>query len=354
MEERKIRVAITHGDTNGVGYELIFKIFEDPAMLEMCTPIVYGAPKVAAYHRKALGLETSYSVIASVEEARADRLNLLSTSDEDIKVELGQPTDVAVEAARKALKQAMVDVQHGKADVLVMAPDTLPDFLSREPEVLRLWFAGDLRLALVTNAMAIKEVPAAITKQKVVDKARILHTSLRRDLRISSPRIAVLALNPPTGNEENPWGTEEKEAIIPAIAELEQQDIQAFGPYAAESFFGQGLYQKFDGVLAMYDDQGMTPMKTIARGDAYSLATGMPFVCTGTETGVGFDVAGKGCADESSLREAIYLAIDVFRHRQDYDRPLGNPLPKLYKEKRDDSEKVRFAVPKPKEQPKQE
>ena len=353
-QERKIRVAITHGDTNGVGYELIFRIFEDPAMLELCTPIVYGSPKVATYHRKTLNMETPFSIIASAEEAKPDRLNLLTTFDEEIKVEFGQPSDEATEAARKALKQAMVDVQHGKVDVLVMAPDTLPDFLSREPEVLRLRLADDLRLALVTNLLAIKDVPEAITKQKVVDKAKIFHTALRRDLRISNPRIAVLALNPPTDNEEDPWGDEEKEVIIPAIDELEQMGIQAFGPYAAESFFGQGSYQKFDGILAMYYDQGMTPMKTIAQSDAFSLATGMPFVCTSTETGVGFDIAGKGIADEASLRNAIYLAIDVFRNRLHYDEPMGNPLPKLYKEKRDDSEKVRFAVPKPKEPQKTE
>ena len=353
-QDRKIRVAITHGDTNGVGYELIFKIFEDPAMLELCTPIIYGSPKVASYHRKALNRETPFSIIASVEEAKPDRLNLLTTFDDEIKVELGQPSDEATEAARKALKRAMVDVQQGKADVLVMAPDTLPDFLSREPEVLRIRIADELRVALVTNVLAIKDVPEAITKQKVVDKAQILHTALRRDLRISNPRIAVLALNPPADNEEDPWGDEEKEVIIPAIDELEQKGIQAFGPYAAETFFGQGSYQKFDGILAMYYDQGMTPMKTIAQGDAVSLATGMPFVCTSTETGVGYDIAGKNVAHESALRHAIYLAIDVFRNRQNYDEPMGNPLPKLYKEKRDDSEKVRFAIPKAKEQPKDE
>lgn len=353
-QDRKIRVAITHGDTNGVGYELIFKIFEDPAMLELCTPIIYGSPKVASYHRKALNRETPFSIIASVEEAKPDRLNLLTTFDDEIKVELGQPSDEATEAARKALKWAMVDVQQGKADVLVMAPDTLPDFLSREPEVLRIRIADELRVALVTNVLAIKDVPEAITKQKVVDKAQILHTALRRDLRISNPRIAVLALNPPADNEEDPWGDEEKEVIIPAIDELEQKGIQAFGPYAAETFFGQGSYQKFDGILAMYYDQGMTPMKAIAQGDAVSLATGMPFVCTSTETGVGYDIAGKNVADESALRHAIYLAIDVFRNRQNYDEPMGNPLPKLYKEKRDDSEKVRFAVPKSKESQKDE
>ena len=352
-QEKRIRVAITHGDTNGIGYELIFKIFEDPAMLELCTPIVYGSPKVATYHRKAMGLETQFSIIATAEEAKDNRLNLLTTFDEEIKVEFGQQSEEATEAARKALKQAMVDVQHSKADVLVIAPDNLPDFLSREPEVLKIRQAADLRVALVTNLLAIKDVPEAITKQKIVDKAKILHTSLRRDQRISNPRIAVLSLNP-MADDEPKWGEEEQEIIVPAIAELEQQGIQAFGPYASESFFGNSEYMKFDAVLAMYYEQGLAPLKSIAQSDAVTLATGMPFVCTTAETGVGYEMAGKGCADEAALRNAIYLAIDVFRNRQDYDEPFVNPLPKFYKEKRDDSEKVRFAMPKTKEQQKKE
>ena len=348
MEEKKIRVAITHGDTNGVGYEQIFKIFADPVMMELCTPIVYGSPKVAAYHIKALDLQVQFNIITTAEEAKDNQLNLLTTFDEEIKVELGQQTEESVEASRKALKAAIVDVQQGKADVLVMAPDNLPDFLSKEPEVLRMRIADDLRVGLVTNLLAIKDVPEAITKQKVVDKAKIMHTCLRRDLRISSPRIAILALNPPTG-EDTKWGEEEQEMIIPAVEELAQADIQAFGPYAAQTFFGDGAYTKFDGVLAMYHDQGLTPLKTIGNDDGVCLNAGMPFVCTNPETGVGYQIAGKGRADEAPLRNAIYLAIDVFRNRRHYDEPLANPLPKLYREKRDDSEKVRFAVPKNKE-----
>lgn len=345
-QERKPRVAITHGDTNGVGYELIFKIFDDPEMLELCTPIIYGSPKVATYHRKALNMQTQFSIISSASDAKENRLNLLTTFDEEIKVEIGQPSEEATDAARKALKRAIVDVQQGLADVLVMAPDNLPDFLSKEPEVLRIRIAEDLRIALITNQMAIKDVPEAITKQKIVEKGKIMHTCLRRDLRISSPRIAVLSLNPPTGNEADPWGEEEKEMIIPAIDELAQMNIQAFGPCFADTFFGNGYYTKFDGVMAMYHDQGMAPLKTLAQEESVNLSTGMPFVCTSPEIGVQYDVAGKGCADEAPLRRAIYLGIDVFRNRINYDEPLGNPLPKLYKEKRDDSEKVRFAVPK--------
>ena len=149
-QERKPRVAITHGDTNGVGYELIFKIFDDPAMLELCTPIIYGSPKVATYHHKALNVETPFSTIATADDAKENQLNLLTTFDEDVKVELGQASEEATDAARKALKRAMVDVQQGLADVLVMAPDNLPDFLSKEPEVLRVRIAEDLRIALIT------------------------------------------------------------------------------------------------------------------------------------------------------------------------------------------------------------
>ena len=158
-QERKPRVAITHGDTNGVGYELIFKIFDDPEMLELCTPIIYGSPKVATYHRKALNMQTQFSIISTASDAKENRLNLLTTFDEEIKVEIGQPSDEATDAARKALKRAIVDVQQGLADVLVMAPDNLPDFLSKEPEVLRIRIAEDLRIALITNQMAIKDVP---------------------------------------------------------------------------------------------------------------------------------------------------------------------------------------------------
>jgi len=348
-QNRKIRVAITHGDTNGVGYELIFKTFEDPSMLELCIPIVYGSPKVATYHRNALDTETQFNIITSAEEAKDNRLNLLTTFDDEIKVEFGQPSEEATDAARKALKRAIVDVQQGLADVLVMSPDNLPDFLSKEPEVLRIRISGDLRVALITNLLAIKDVPEAITKQKIVEKGKIMHTCLRRDLRISNPRIAIMALNPPSNNENEPWGEEEKDMIIPAIEELSDNGIQAFGPYSASSFFGNGYYTKFDGILAMYHDQGIAPLNSLAQDESISLITGMPFVCTHPETGVGYDIAGKGCADETALRQAIYTGIDVFRNRQDYDEPLSNPLPKLYKEKRDDSEKVRFTIPKPRE-----
>ena len=179
--------------------------------------------------------------------------------------------------------------------------------------------------------------PTDITTEKIAEKGRILHTSLKRDFRISNPRIAVLALNPQPG-------TEEEQIIAPAVAEMESQGIQAYGPYAADEFFGNEYYGDFDGVLAMYDDQGNVPFKTLSLEYGVKLKAGISAVCTTPDHGPEFDIAGKGVADEQSLRHAIYTAIDMFRHRREYDEPMGNPLPKLYHERREEGEKARFAV----------
>ena len=257
MDNRKIRVAITHGDTNGIGYEVILKAFEDPTMFDLCTPIIYGSPKVASYHRKALSLETQFSIIEKAEDARDGRLNLLSTFDEEVKVELGTPTEESDSAARKAVARAKEDLQKGLYDVLVQAPMKSNANPSKEDRSLTMMVSDLVRIGLVTTHLPLKDVPAAVTTEKIVDKAVIFHNSLRRDFRISNPRIALLALNPQRG-------TEEENVILPAIEQLEAKGVQAFGPYVADDYFGQQMYYQFDGVLAMFDDQGLVPFKTLA------------------------------------------------------------------------------------------
>lgn len=337
MEEKKIRVAITHGDTNGIGYEVILKAFEDPTMLELCTPIVYGSPKVASYHRKALGLETQFLIVDKAEDARDGRLNLLTTFDEEVKVEFGTPTDESDTAARKAVARAKEDLQKGLYDVLVQAPMRSNANPGKEDKSLTMMVSDLVRIGLVTTHLPLKDVPGAVTVEKIVDKAAIFFASLRRDFRISNPRIALLALNPQLGSEE--------ETIIkPAIEQLEKQGIQAFGPYVADDYFGEKMCYDFDGVLAMYDDQGLVPFKTLAVDGGVKLKAGISAICTTPDHGPAFDIAGKGVADEQSMRQAIYTAIDMYRHRIDYDEPLAHPLPKLYHEKREDGEKARFAV----------
>ncbi len=370
MEERKIRVAITQGDTNGVGYEVIFKVFADPAILELCTPIIYGSPKVAAYHRKALNLETNFSIIKSASEARDGYLNLLTCFDEEVKVELGQPSEEAGMAAYKALDLAMTDYRKGLYDVLVTAPinkatiqspgfhfpghtEYIETCLGDGQKALMILMSQDLRVALVTTHLPIKDIAHAITKEAIIEKATIFHQSLRRDFRISSPRIAVLALNPHAG-DNGLLGNEEKDIITPAIEELASKGIQAFGPYAADGFFGSGTYNYFDGILAMYHDQGLAPFKTIALENGVNYTAGLPIVRTSPDHGTAYDIAGQGKADENSMRQAIYTAIDVYRNRINYDEPLKNPLPKLFHEKREDGDKARFAQPRPKDMFKKE
>lgn len=363
MEEKKIRVAITHGDTNSIGYEIIFKVFADPAILELCTPIIYGSPKVAAYHRKAMDLQANFTIIGSAEEAHDGKVNLLTTFDDEVKVEMGQPTTESGYAAMCAIVRALDDYRKGLFDVLVTAPVSASNisteehpfssqaaFLSRSlgSESVAMLVCERLRVALATVDMPLAEVSRVVNKQLIVDKAKAVEHALKRDFRISNPRIAVLALNPLQGDELKP-GSEEAEIIAPAISDLMASGTKAFGPYAADDFFARGDFECFDAVLALYYDQGAIPFKLVGENESVCFTAGLPMVHTEPGHGPAFDIAGQGKADENQLRQAIYLAIDVFRNRAEYDEPLGNPLPKLYREKRDDSEKVRFAIPKKKE-----
>ena len=358
MEQSKIRVAITHGDTNGVGYEVIFKAFADPTMLELCTPIIYGSPKVAAYHRKALNLEGNFTIINKASDASDGKLNMLPVFDEEIKVELGKPSEESGAAALKAIDCALEDYRQGLIDVLVTAPVDnnnmfrfsgqdryLEDHLDRSGQGLSMLISERLRVALLTRNLPIKQVTEHISQDLITKKTTALYESLCKDFCITNPRIAVLALNPKTG--EKGWaGTEEQELIMPAVAALCEKSIQTFGPYAADDFFGNGLYEAFDGVVAMHHDQGATPFRSLTFNEGVAYTAGLPLVCTAPDHTALYDIAGKGQADENMLRHAIYAAIDIFRHRTTFDEAHINPLKKLYKEKRDDSEKVRFAIPK--------
>ena len=362
MEDRKIRVAITHGDTNGIGYEVIFKTFAEPAMLELCTPIIYGSPKVAAYHRNALGIQANFTIINSAEDAHPGELNVLTTFDQEVKVELGSPSKEAGTASFNALERAVEDYKKGLFDVLVTAPinksnihgdgfdfcghtEYLEQRIGEGGKSLMILLNDMMRVALVTTHLPLKDVPQAVTKERIVEKARIFNASLKRDFRISNPRIAVLALNPHAG-DDGLLGKEEQEVIAPAIKELSDSGVYAFGPYAADGFFARGSYESFDGVLAMYHDQGLAPFKALDRGDGVNFTAGLPLVRTSPDHGTAYEIAGKNMADESSFRQAVYLAVDVFRNRAEYDEPLAHPLGKLYHEKRDDSEKTRFNVSK--------
>lgn len=341
----KLKIGITHGDTNGVGYEVILKAFEDPIMQELCTPIVYGSPKMAAYHRKAMELTTNYRTIQSADEAMHDKLNLVECISEEVKIDLGQETPESILSAKKSLDAGIKDLAKGKIDALVVNPinskkslDTNSQIeyivpkMGQEGKPLIILVNEDLRIALATSNLPISEVASNITKELVLERILQLNMSLKRDFKFTQPRIAVLALNPqPSEEEEN--------AINPALEEANAEQINAYGPFNADEFFGENAYRHYDGILAMYDEQGKTPFKVVSKDEGIIYAANLPYVCTSPCQNAQHSIAGKGVAEILSLNHAIFSAIDVCRNRAFYDQAHENPLPKLYQDKREDPKK---------------
>ena len=351
---RKVRVGITHGDINGIGYEVILKTFSDPAMLELCTPIVYGSPKVAAYHRKAMDIQTNFSIVNSAEDAHDNKLSILACTEDELKVELTKPTKEAGKAALDALERALQDYNEGLIDVLVTAPinkhtiqsesfhfpghtEYIEERAGEGQKALMILLKDDFRVALVTGHIPIKDVASTITKELIMEKLSIFHHSLKQDFGIDSPRIAVFSLNPHAG-DNGLIGVEEREVIIPAIQEMTTKGILCFGPYPADGFMGSGNFCRFDGILAMYHDQGLAPFKALAMDEGVNFTAGLPVVRTSPAHGTAYDIAGQGVAAESSFRQAIYTAIDVFRNRLVEEEIHARPLRKHYYERRDDSD----------------
>ena len=355
MEDNgKIRVGITHGDINGVGYEVILKSFSDPAMLELCTPIVYGSPKVATYHRKAMDVQTSFTIINNVDDAQDGKLNILNCTEDELKVELAKATPEAGKAALDALEKALQDYREGGIDVLVTAPinkhtiqsdafhfpghtEYIEERVGNNRKALMILLKDDFRVALVTGHIPVKDIATTITKELIMEKMEIFHRSLKQDFGIDCPRIAVFSLNPHAG-DNGVIGTEERDVIIPAMQEMIAKGIQCFGPYPADGFMGSGNFCHFDGILAMYHDQGLAPFKALAMDEGVNFTAGLPIVRTSPAHGTAYDIAGQGIASENSFRQAIYLALDVYRNRMIEREIHARPLRKQYYEKRDDSD----------------
>ena len=345
----KLKIAITHGDINGVGYEVILKALEAARIFDLCTPIVYGSAKIASHYRKALGIQPiNMTQITAASQAHEGAVNIINVVGEDVMPEPGQSTEAAGRAALASLERAVADLNEGLVDALVTAPINKhniqsPDFTFPGHTEYREARAGDgakslmvrcseiLRVALATTHMAIKDVPGALSVDSIVEKLNIFNRSLHRDFGVDYPRIAVLALNPHAG-EEGMLGTEENEIIAPAIAKAKEQGIAVFGPYAADGFFGAGRFVKFDGVLAMYHDQGLAPFKTMSMGNGINFTAGLPVVRTSPDHGTGYDIAGSGEASPESMLSSIYAAIDIVRARAREDEAHANPLRRMYRE----------------------
>lgn len=352
MEGNTIKIGITHGDINGIGYEVILKMLDDNRILELCTPIIYGSAKIAAFYRKALGMQQQQlHQINNVAEARDGAVNIINVVGEECKVEPGQSTKEAGAAAFAALEKAVQDVSAGALDAIVTAPinkDNIQSDLFTFPghteyleasvggKALMVLFNRDIRVALVTTHLPISKIAENITAERIVEKLKIFSDSLRSDFAIVHPRIAVLALNPHAG-ENGLLGSEEQDVIIPAITAAKEQGVECYGPYAADGFFGSGLFRHFDGILAMYHDQGLAPFKTMAMDSGVNFTAGLPIVRTSPDHGTGYDIAGEGKASEQSMREALYAAIDIARNRERYKEMTANPLRRQYFDKSKDN-----------------
>lgn len=345
-------MGITHGDINGIGYEVILKSFEDPQIFDLCVPVVYGSLKIASTYRKQFGMaQIPYQIVESAAQAKPGVLNFVNVVGEDVVAEPGKSTDAAGAASLAALEQATSDLASGDIDCLVTAPINKaniqgPDFhFAGHTEYLQSKLGGEdnralmimasdrgLRVALVTTHLPLKDISAALTQELVTQKIKDFNSALVSDFGVHAPRIAVLALNPHSG-DGGLLGKEEEEVIIPAIEAAREEKILAYGPYPADGFFGAGHQVKFDGVLAMYHDQGLTPFKALSGSEGVNFTAGLPYVRTSPDHGTAYDIAGRGEADPQSMRSAIYMAIDALRARRNHQESVSNPLPKLYQER---------------------
>ncbi|GHT12674.1 4-hydroxythreonine-4-phosphate dehydrogenase [Bacteroidia bacterium] len=339
--EQKIKIGITQGDINGISYEIIIKTLMEPRMLEICTPILYGSPKVAAFHRKNMGVENfSFNNIRAATDANPKRANIINVMDDSAFVELGKSSEMSGNGALSSLKAAVKDLQDNNIDALVTAPFNKQNLISvgytfaghteflastfQKNDVLMLMVSDRLKVGVVTGHIALAKVSESLTKELVLKKIKILNESLLKDFAIPHPHIAVLGLNPHAG-ESGLMGKEEQEIIIPALEEAAKNHIYAFGPFPADGFFATQT-QNFDAVLAMYHDQGLAPFKALSFDNGVNYSAGLPIVRTSPAHGTAYDIAGKNIALPDSFRSALYLACDIVKNRKDYAEMSKNPL----------------------------
>jgi len=347
MSEKIIKVGISHGDINGIAYELILKVFEDIRIFELCIPVLYGSSKVLAYQRKMMNLSpVNFNTISHAEDAGMNRLNVINCGEEDITVEFARSTPESESLAEAAFRRALNDLHLGLIDVLVVAPANwdetavLSDSAAKGKSPLKILLNDTFRIALATDKIPLSETASNLTIDLLTERIKALHSALIHDFMVTNPRIAVLSLNPGVGIKEKVFGNEESGVIIPSIKAANDANIICFGPYSADDFFGNSEYLKFDATLAMYYDQGLVPFRSIAfEGGIYCWAN-LPFVVTASDEGASYENAGKNESSEIPFRNALYSAIDIFNTRKIDSEINANPLKKQYFERGSDNEKL--------------
>lgn len=341
-KREKIKVGITHGDANGIGYEVILKAFSDSKMLDLCTPIVYGSKKYSAAHKSKLKMENfPFFVIENLEGAKRNKVNLMDCCDDQEELTIGEPTNSSGKAAYQSLNAAVEDLLKGKIDCVVTAPINKKNIQQEEfnfpghteflgqkdggKKGLMFMISDKLKVGVVTGHVPLKDVASEISVEKIQHKLKVMNDSLRRDFNIRKPKIAVLGLNPHAG-DNGLLGSEEQDVIISAIQNSCRENIIAHGPFPADGFFGSTQHANYDAVLAMYHDQGLIPFKALSFGEGVNFTAGLNFVRTSPDHGTGYDIAGENKADCSSMRKAIYAAIEICKNRHLNDKLKKNAL----------------------------
>ncbi len=344
----RLKIGISQGDTNGVGWEIILKIFSDSRLTELFTPVIYGSQAAAAYYERTLKdyEKVKFNVVESAQRAQNGRVNLIECGDKELSITPGKPSKAGGEAAAAALRRAVEDLKAKNIDALVTAPidkemiqsddfrftghtELLADTLGGTP--LMIMTSELMRVGLVTIHVPVSQVTEQLSRELIAERIEQINDSIRKDFGVVRPRIAVLALNPHAG-DGGLLGTEESEIIKPAIVEAYEREILAFGPFAADGFFASGQFKNYDAILAMYHDQGLAPFKTLTP-NGVNFTASLSEVRTSPDHGVAYDIAGQGKADEQSMRNAIYEAIDIVRRRREYAKWSAHPLEHFEREK---------------------
>lgn len=337
-----IRLGISQGDVNGIGYEVLLKCFSDTRMFENCTPILYGSSKVASYHKKLINAtDFPFVNIRTVEQAEISKFNILNIIQDEVKLDIGQATEVGGRLAAMSLDYACHDLMQGKLDALVTNPINKKNIQSDKfnfpghteyltnkfgvEESLMIMTCHDLHIGIMTNHLSLSQVPKVLDRELILRKLQVMDSSLKRDFGIRMPKIAVLALNPHAG-DRGLIGTEDDSIVAPAIREAFDNGILAFGPYPADGFFGNGTFREFDGVMALYHDQGLIPFKLMSFTEGVNFTSGLPYVRTSPSHGTAYEIAGKNIASAQSFRNAVFLAMDIIRNRREFDALSANTL----------------------------
>ena len=341
-KQKKIRLGITLGDVNGIGPEVILKTFSDSRVFDFCIPVIFASAKTITYHKKVTHLKSlSLNILDNISEVKSRKLNVLNCWSDEVQIDLGKSTETGGKYALKSLEAASEALKNGDIDAVLTAPINKHNIQSDDfrfpghteylaekfgqDDSLMFMIAEQLKIGVVTGHIPVTEVSATITEEKILKKLTLMQRSLIEDFGIGKPKIAVLGLNPHTG-DNGLIGKEDDELVGPTIQKAFEGGLLAFGPYAGDSFFGSGTYTKFDAVLAMYHDQGLIPFKTLSFGRGVNFTAGLPYVRTSPDHGTAYDIAGKNTAEISSFREALFLACSIYKKRFEYNELNQNKL----------------------------